>query len=194
MKRYFEMSQDLYVAGRWYLTDPVDGQGNDVGSLLWKGTRFALDEPVRVHFNKFAKRGRSIDYCELDAIGGAVPVVHVTVANVFRELAASDVQLIRADIEGVPDQYYVVNVLRVCKCIDESASRYVEHYTEADAPVFAARIGEYKTVRGLRIDKTRVGDAQVFRTWGWNQSLIVSEAVKDGVARVGTVGIKFEEV
>jgi coenzyme F420-reducing hydrogenase beta subunit len=46
----------------------------------------------------------------------------------------------------------------------------------------------------LRIDKTRVGDAQVFRPEGWNVVLIVSERIKDALERMGATGTKFEEV
>lgn len=194
MKRYFEMLQDMSIADRWYLTNPVDRHGTEVGSLLWDGQLLTLEEPVRVQRSPFAKVGRPIDYCELDGISGIAPVVHIKVAMLFRQLATSDVQLIAAEVDGVPEQYYIVNVVRICKCVDEKASRYVERYTEADAPVFADRIGEYKSIRGLRIDKSKVGDAQIFRIWGWHQSLVVSEEVKAGMERVRTVGVRFEEV
>ncbi|HEX8823418.1 MAG TPA: AHH domain-containing protein, partial [Archangium sp.] len=47
---------------------------------------------------------------------------------------------------------------------------------------------------GMRIDPTRVGDAKVFRTWGWTTALIVSEDVKMALELVGITGAKFKDV
>jgi hypothetical protein len=49
-------------------------------------------------------------------------------------------------------------------------------------------------VDGLHIDKTKVGEARVFRLEGWAGSLIVSENIKQALERVGATGVKFEEV
>jgi hypothetical protein len=46
----------------------------------------------------------------------------------------------------------------------------------------------------MRIDTTKVGNAKVFRTWGWTIALIVSEDVKEALERAGVTGVKFEEV
>lgn len=47
---------------------------------------------------------------------------------------------------------------------------------------------------GLRIDKSKVGSARVFRPWGWNVVLIVDEEIKDALEANGIFGGKFEEV
>ncbi|TQF12685.1 hypothetical protein FJV41_27835 [Myxococcus llanfairpwllgwyngyllgogerychwyrndrobwllllantysiliogogogochensis] len=46
----------------------------------------------------------------------------------------------------------------------------------------------------MRIDPTKVGDAKVFRTWGWTGTLIVSEDIKEALVGAGVTGGKFEEV
>jgi hypothetical protein len=46
----------------------------------------------------------------------------------------------------------------------------------------------------MRIDPTKVGDAHIFRPWGWNVALIVSEDLKDAMEAVGITGTKFEPV
>jgi hypothetical protein len=46
----------------------------------------------------------------------------------------------------------------------------------------------------MRIDPSMVGDAKVFRTWGWHIALIVSEEIKDALERIGATGVKFKEV
>ncbi|HZI05632.1 MAG TPA: hypothetical protein VEZ71_16500, partial [Archangium sp.] len=52
----------------------------------------------------------------------------------------------------------------------------------------------YRSVSGMRIAPERVGEAQVFRPWGWEVVLLVSEDVKQALERVGATGQKFEEV
>jgi len=46
----------------------------------------------------------------------------------------------------------------------------------------------------LRIDKTKVGNAKVFRPEGWSGTLLVAEEIKDALERMGATGTKFEEV
>ncbi|HYH98162.1 hypothetical protein [Hyalangium sp.] len=46
----------------------------------------------------------------------------------------------------------------------------------------------------MRIDPSKVGDAKVFRTWGWTAALIVSEEIKEALERIGTTGTKFKDV
>ncbi|GMU01423.1 hypothetical protein KH5H1_55430 [Corallococcus caeni] len=56
------------------------------------------------------------------------------------------------------------------------------------------RVGQYRDVDGMRIDPTQVGDARVFRTWGWSIALIVSEDIKLALERIRATGIRFTEV
>jgi hypothetical protein len=55
-------------------------------------------------------------------------------------------------------------------------------------------VGKYYAVDNLHIDKSKVGDARVFRPEGWEVTLIVSGDIKEALERVGTTGAKFEEV
>ncbi len=55
-------------------------------------------------------------------------------------------------------------------------------------------VGQYFSVRDLRIDKAKVGNAKVFRLEGWTGPLIVSGEIKDALERMGATGTRFEEV
>jgi hypothetical protein len=46
----------------------------------------------------------------------------------------------------------------------------------------------------MRIDPSKVGDAKVFRPWGWTVALIVSEEIKEALERIRATGTQFEEV
>jgi hypothetical protein len=132
--------------------------------------------------------GRPLDFTEA---GLRVPVVHVKVASMLSERTSGDVQLIPADIEGQPDQYLVLVATRLIRCIDEKASRILLWTPEDGAP---HKVGKYRDVRDMRVDKEKVGNAQVFRPEGWETSLIVSEEIKGALERMGATGTRFREV
>ena len=56
------------------------------------------------------------------------------------------------------------------------------------------KTGKYRAVAGMRIDPSKVGDAKIFRTWGWDIALIVSEEIKEALERIGATGMRFKEV
>jgi len=185
-QRFFELADDRYFPHRWHLDTPTDSQGHKV--LDWDFTKGA---PVRVEGRlqiPIEIPGRPLDY---SWAGLSIPVVHVKIAPVLSELAPGDVQLIPADIEGQPDQYLVMVATRLIRCIDEKASK-VQFWTPEDG--VPEKVGKYWAVDDLRIDKTRVGNARVFRPEGWEVTLIVSEEIKDALERMGATGTRFEEV
>lgn len=133
--------------------------------------------------------GRALDFT---LAGFSIPVVHVRVASVFTELAPRDVQLLPVDIPGQPDAFRILVATRLIRCIDDAASEDVEYWTPEDGR--PEKVGQYRDVYGMRIDPAKVGDARVFRTWGWTVALVVSEELKETLERVGATGVKFKEV
>jgi hypothetical protein len=134
------------------------------------------------------KKGKPLDFSETNS---RVPVVHVKVAHVFLELAPDDVQFIPVEIEGQPDQFLILVATRLIRCIDEAASK-VQFWRPEDG--LPEKVGQYYAVDHMRIDKTKPGNARVFRPEGWPGSLIVAEEIKDALERMGATGTKFEEV
>ena len=185
-QRFFELYDDLYARGRWHLKNPTDGKGGRLDD--WE---FRLGMPVR-----FAGRlkilieqeGRPLDFSETNS---RIPVVHIRVATMFSELAPDDVQLIPVDIEGQPDQYLILVAVRLIRCIDEKASR-IRLWTHEDG--VPDKVGQYRDVRDMRVDKAKIGDARVFRPEGWPGKLIVSEEIKKALERMGATGTRFQEV
>ncbi|SEM48800.1 hypothetical protein SAMN05444354_117132 [Stigmatella aurantiaca] len=95
------------------------------------------------------------------------------------------------DIEGQPDQYLVLVATRLIRCIDEQASEVSFWTPEHGVP---SKVGQYMGVDRLRIDKTKAGNAQVFRLEGWSSTLVVSEEIKNALERMNATGTWFEEV
>jgi hypothetical protein len=123
---------------------------------------------------------------------GGFPVVSEKVARVLAELAPGDVQLFPAEVESRPETYFVVNVARRVKCIDEAASEEVRYGEPEDN--WPDELGYYESVYGMRIDPSKVGDAKVFRPWGYTGSLLVAEDVKVALKRTGATGLRFTDV
>ena len=185
-QRFFKLSDDMDIPRRWHLDTPLDSQGHKV--FDWD---FKKGKPVQVEGRlkiPIEIAGRPLDFSEA---GVRIPVVHVKVASMLVERAPNDVQLIPADIEGQPDQYLVLVATRLIRCIDEAASHVRFWKPEHGVP---EKVGQYMGVDRMRIDKTKVGNAKVFRPEGWTVTLIVSEELKDAMERMGATGTRFEEV
>ncbi len=185
-QRFFELYEDMYAPHRWHLDTPTDSQGSAVHEWDFKRGR-----PVHVEGRlkiPIETAGKPLDF---SGAGLSVPVVHVKVASMLSEHASSDVQLLPVEIAGQPDQYLVLVATRLIRCIDEKASKVRLWTPEHGVP---EKVGQYIGMDQLRIDKQKVGSAQVFRPEGWEVALVVSEEIKNALERMGTTGAKFEEV
>lgn len=188
-ERYFQLDQNLYIAGRWYPDEPTDLQGQEIDDI-WQfeeGRPLELKVPLRI---PLYRPGRAVDFSTTGV--GAAPILHPKVASVFAELAPDDVQLFPVEVESQPEPYFILNVTRLVKCIDDSACEYVDYFKPEDGQ--PDKTGTYHNVRDLRIDKSQVGNVKVFRTWGWPIALIVTEDIKEALERTGATGMKFTEV
>jgi hypothetical protein len=187
-KRFFKLSENVQ-AGNWYLGDPLDESGKEVEDPYV----YATGQPVSVEGRltlPIDRRGKALDF-SLAGIGVA-PIVHPRVASLFEELAPDDVQLIPVDVQGRQDPYFILVATKLIRCIDDEASEEVLYWKPEDER--PEKLGRYRSVAGMRIDKSKVGDTQVFRTWGWDVALIVSEDIKQALERAKATGVKFTEV
>ncbi|MFP2904175.1 imm11 family protein [Pyxidicoccus sp. 3LFB2] len=185
--RYFDLSEDIQFPGRWDLGKLVNQQGEVIMSghlLRGEPARFdgALTVPVR-------SPGHPTDFSHA-AFG--LPLVSMKMASILSALAPGDIQLIPVTVGSQQEQHFILNALRVVQCIDDEASEEVQHWLPEDGR--PERVGMYRAVYGMRIDPAKVGDAKVFRTWGWLVALIVSEDIKEALEREGITGMRFEEV
>jgi hypothetical protein len=80
-KRYFELFEDVHAPGRWYLDTPIDAQGQEIWTWLFRrGEPATVAEPVRL---PFLHPGKPLDFSLARA---AVPMIHERVAAVLTEL------------------------------------------------------------------------------------------------------------
>lgn len=190
MNRYYELDDDKYIAGRWHLRVPsTDESGRDEVFDIWRfneGRPLNIERPIRMSVNP---KGIALDYTH--ALG--IPVVHHRVVSLFSRLKLqAEVQFIPIEVEGQNEPYFILNALRIIRCIDEARSDQVFHWRPEDGE--PERVGQYKNIRGLKIEPTKVEGAQIFRPWGWDGVLIVSERVKLALQEEGITGPDFVEV
>lgn len=187
-KRYFRLNEDMSSPERWVLDDTLDAQGKPVGAWLYLNeTPIRFDGRLRV---PILHPGSPLDFSLADS--GDFPVVSEKVASTLAELAPGDVHLYPAEVDSRPEPYFLVNVARLVKCIDEAASEEVRYGDPEDNR--PDKLGHYRAVYGMRIDPSQVGDAKVFRPWGYPRALLVAEDVKAALERTGASGLEFTEV
>ncbi|MDY7233005.1 imm11 family protein [Hyalangium rubrum] len=185
--RYFKLTDDVYITGRWELGEPMDPQGQEVDPWQFtKGKAVHVSERMRVPIKR---PGKPLDFSFTSL---ATPVVHIPVAAMLSKLAPGDAQFIPVNIDSQPDQFCIFVATRLIRCIDEQRSTEVRYWKPEDGR--PEKTGQYRSVYRLRIDPSQVGDAKIFRTWGWDIALIVSEEIKEALERLGATGTKFKEV
>ncbi|NTX01880.1 MULTISPECIES: imm11 family protein [Myxococcus] len=187
-KRFFKLTDDVYISGRWELGHPLDHEGRKLDDP-WQfriGQRAQSDERIKIPIKI---SGKPLDYSHA---AFSIPVVHARVASLFTEVAPDDVQLIPVEIDSQPAQHFILNATRLVKCIDDAACEEVRYWTLEDG--MPEKVGTYSSVSGMRIDTAKAEGAKVFRTWGWTVALIVSEEIKEALERAGLTGAKFTDV
>jgi len=186
--QYFRLTWDVYVPGLWYLDNPSDAGGAPINPDIFStGQRHAINTPLHI---PLYIPGRALDFSEFTS--SLVPVVNERLAQLLSKMGGEDLQLIPARIESVSEPYYVVNVLRFIRCIDDAASDEVQYWLPEDGR--PELVGEYRVVSGLRIDPSKVDGAHLFRPWGWEVALIVSAELKEAIEALGVIGTSFDPV
>ncbi len=187
MTRFFKLSDDVQVPGRWELGVPLDSRGQKVWTWLFRrGEPAAVEGPLRV---PVSHPGKPLDF---SVAGAAVPVVGEKVAAVFSALAPEAVQLIPVTVESRSEPYLILNTLQVVKCIDDAACEEVQYWTPEEGQ--PELVGEYRVVAGMRIDAMKAEGVKVFRPWGWPVVLIVSEDLNQALESTGARGMTFKDV
>ncbi|HYO55121.1 imm11 family protein [Archangium sp.] len=186
--RYFDLSDDMRVPGRWVLSQlDVDDRGQQMDP--WQFDQGKALHLEGVQLIGVCHPGIALDFSLTEL---ATPVVSSRVVSVFERLALLDeVQFIPARVEGQSQPYFILNTLRILRCIDDARCEEVRYWRPEDER--PDKLGKYQNVVGLKVDPARVGSANIFRTWGWTVALIVSERIKLAMEAEGITGTRFIE-
>ncbi|RKH87875.1 hypothetical protein D7Y21_17355 [Corallococcus sp. AB045] len=188
-RRFFDLFIDAYVPGRWYFKTPTHADGRPLEDPWVFTDGVFIPDPGPLHI-PLSRPGNPLDFTSAGV--GVTPVLSTRAAEVFRTLAPNDVQLFPVQVEGQVEPYFLLVAARTVRCIDEVATEEVQFWRPEDGQ--PEKVGEYRDIGGLRIDKGKVVDERVFRLWGWRPALIVDEVLKAALEQTGIVGGKFVEV
>jgi hypothetical protein len=187
MSRYHDLDNDVHVPGRWHLRGPFDSQGQEINPWQFReGHPLTFSDTL--HF-RFRHEGVPLDWT---FAGLSIPLLNERTAALLKHLKLQDIQLFPARVESRPEPYFVLNITRIVKCIDDARCEQVLYWLPEDER--PDKTGKYRSVYGLRIDPTKVGEARIFRPWGWQGVIIVSQDIKGAFEREGLTGVKFFEV
>lgn len=186
--KYFKLSDDMRILDRWTLDNPVEGNGQELWhGQMTDGLPISVQQPARIGLYV---PGRALDF---STTALSIPIIHGKLKELFEQLGLnSQMQVFPITVEGQAEPYYVLNLLRVVRCIDDARCEEVAYRTVEEG--YEDGIGEYRNVVGMRIDPSKVGNAEIFRPWGWQTNIIVSERVKLAMEESGMTGARFTEV
>lgn len=182
MRRFYQLRDQVFT-GRWHLGEVTRADGTE--PRLRAGSHFNGEGTL---FASVTHPGMVLEFC---LTSFAVPVASGVLARVVSSAAGPDVQCIPVTIDGNPGMY-VLNVVRVVRCLDESRSEFLK-WTDRDHRADLA--GQYRQVTKLAIDPDAIpSDAHFFRISGWEVAIILSQDVKEAMERVGCVGAEFRDL
>ncbi|QRK14124.1 hypothetical protein JQX13_46700 [Archangium violaceum] len=166
-----------------------DEEGREELFDVWRfneGRVLSIERPIRITVKP---AGIAIEFSH--ALG--IPIVHRRVVSLFERLGLQkEVQFIPVEVEGQTEPWFILNALRIIRCIDDARCKEVLYWLPEDNR--PDKQGQYRNVRGLKVDPAKIGDANIFRPWGWQVVLIVSEHIKRGMEEEGITGVEFLEV
>ncbi|PTL77163.1 hypothetical protein DAT35_46480 [Vitiosangium sp. GDMCC 1.1324] len=166
----------------------MDDQGEEIFPYQFlQGKILRWEKPL---FLPMYRRGRALDF---SWTGLGFVVVSGRFVSVCERLGLqNEVQFVPARVEEHPESYFVLNTLRTIRCVDEARCDEVSFYEPGyEDP---GLVGQYRHISGLKVDPEKIGDASIFRPWGWPVALIVSERVKRAMEEEGLSGPAFIEV
>jgi hypothetical protein len=118
-----------------------------------------------------------------------MPVCHKSLCGVLKDKRLL-VELFPVQIEGDED-FAIVNVLDVVDCIDEQQSKFTKWEERDGRP---DKLGQYRMFTSLRLSAEKAAGHHLFRLAGWNNVLVVSEALRDKFIETGCSGLGFKRL
>lgn len=183
---FFDLTDDKYVAGRWYLRGPFRGREQLDARAYTEAIKRPDPGPLTI---PLLRPGKAMDWTEGDY---SMPIVTEKVAQILRDLAPNDVQLFPVTVSGQRKPHFIANAIHACACVDEDRSTDVRRFTKDG--IRPDLEGQYEVIGKLVIDPARTGGHKLFRIKDWEVALIASEEIKDAFERAGVVGAAFTPV
>lgn len=189
---YFRLAETMYTpdgSEGWTLQGPFDEQGARLANPWQYSDGRLLDVSNTTTPPTFQIAQPAGSPLEFNISGLGVPVVPERVVRIFERLGTKDVQFLPARIASVPEPWFILNVTRVVRCIDDARCSEVLYWKPEDGR--PKKVGTYRAVYDMRIDPTKTEGARIFRTWGWLVVIVVAQDIKEALEQEQVSGTKF---
>lgn len=192
---YFRLTQNVYApdgTDGWVFQGPFDNQGSRLDDP-WRysgGQHLEVTDIAESPTFQLAQPVGSP--LEFNISGLGAPVVPERVVRIFERLGTKDVQFLPTRVASLAEPWFILNVTRVVRCIDDARCSEVMYWKPEDGQ--PKKVGTYRAVYDMRIDPTKTEGARIFRTWGWLVAIVVSQDIKEALEQAHVTGIKFIEV
>ncbi len=174
---YYELWQDMSIFDQWYLSDPLDGNGNDIyGWHFTRGGKYSGPTPKEV---KIVNSGKKFSI----SFGG------LSTPYIRRDVFSIIINECNFDSENFPiiiddETYELVNFLNVIKAVHPNSE--IEKNDN----------GDIKYIWRLILDKKKIPqNCDFFRIEEWPEKLYASQKVKDILNNSNyDFGLRFDEI
>jgi len=184
--RFYQIEDDVNVAGRWWLKSPRDSSGNPIDPESFRiARRMEVSSPLTISVRR---QGAPLGFTLADF---GMPIVVKQVGELLSGICQNEIQLFPATIDGYAGDYYILNALNSFPCLDEEKSSVLFWGKDDGRP---DKIGQYKQVIDKRIRTSLVKNENIFRISNWEVALIVSERIKHEFEKSEIAGAQFTEV
>jgi hypothetical protein len=193
---------DVSTPKRWYLQGLWDKSGTKLDPrefqhgksipltptmsvLSDNGDHVNVQFPLRIGIRK---NGQPLDFTfsSFD-----MPVINGKLAHLLLEIDESAFQVFPVSIDGVKNDYFILNVVQRLNSLDRKLSDF-ECWTEVDGR--PEKVGKPRAVYKLVIDRETAQAHHAFRVEGWEIALIVSSTIKQAFEDLKVTGVDFEKV
>jgi len=120
---YYDLLSNMRLRGRWVLANPLDEHGQEVDPWQFDKGRFLPPQGKLVL--RQALPGSALEF-SFTTLG--IPVVHGRVVSLCERLGLrQQVQFLPVRVEGQSEPFFILNVLRVIRCIDDARCEEVQY-------------------------------------------------------------------
>jgi hypothetical protein len=183
---YFVVLDDVNLPNRWHLGSPFSGDTAEevLPEAFIDGVPV---DPLQNLVIPISRKGIPLDFTFADF---DMPVVSSFVGAIFSGFGKEAIQRIPIRIQGGNQGgYEILNVTKKVRCIDERKTSVIK-WTEADGE--PGKVGQYRQIMNLRIDRTPAHGLHVFRVDGWEIALIISADLRKELMQREVSGVRYE--
>ena len=171
---------------RWFLGEPYDERGQEIDSRLFTyGRPYTGPRPRRIVLG-YAGREAQMNFADVGMLVVSGPIVRI-----LRRVAPAAMEAYPVAVEDADQEYYIINVVCLCECLDESRSEIMRWTAAGGRP---DKVGQYRMVINLTIDTAKANGLDLFRIRGWVVPIIVSGRLRALLEREPDLGVSFDPV